>query len=145
MRKKPYFFILDILYRGDNKLHRDGLTAEAIAAGKGFTSMLALLNGQQLTSQATSPNRDQLIDPTPNRNQLIDPTPGRNQLIDPTPGRNQLIDPTPGRNQLIAEIPNRDQHVPQRRERPKAQSVPVGVHSQFPAQAVPESAPIRKA
>jgi len=105
--------------------YRDGLTAEAIAAGKGFLGLVSLLNGQQLTSQTTSPNRD--------------------QLIDPTPGRNQLIDPTPGRNQLIAEIPNRDQHVPQRRERPNAQSVPVGIHSQFPAQVVPESALIRKA
>jgi hypothetical protein len=119
----------------ENLFYRDGLTAEAIAAGKGFLGLVSLLNGQQLTSQTTSPNRDQLIDPTP----------GRNQLIDPTPGRNQLIDPTPGRNQLIAEIPNRDQHVPQRRERPNAQSVPVGIHSQFPAQVVPESALIRKA
>ena len=109
----------------ENLFYRDGLTAEAIAAGKGFLGLVSLLNGQQLTSQTTSPNRD--------------------QLIDPTPGRNQLIDPTPGRNQLIAEIPNRDQHVPQRRERPNAQSVPVGIHSQFPAQVVPESALIRKA
>ena len=91
-------------------MFRDGLTAEAIAAGKGHGTLVMILQGQmmEIPSPTTSPLRDQLTAATPRRDQLIAPTPHRDQRIAANPHQ-QRQDPSTAPSeqaQPIVRAPN---------------------------------------